>query len=152
MNRHLLIALSAGAILALHGCNRPEGAAETAHDVAEAQEEGAKDIAAAKKNASETYAESAADLNEGRAPTLQAEAKAAYEVEVAEIESALRVARERCEGNAPQEKNDCLDRAKADYESKIAAAKARRDGMQEDAEALKEASEPRVGTGNLLAA
>lgn len=152
MNRELRAVLLLGGLVALAACNRPESAADVTADVAEAQEEGAQEIAAAKKSARETYAKSAQKLSEGRAPALKAEARAAYEVEIAEIESAQRVARERCDGSsAPQEKNDCLDRAHAEYDSRMSAAKARRDGMQQDAEALEEA-EPRVGTGNLLAA
>lgn len=151
MKNALIVTLALAGSLSLAACNRQDSAQTELDGVATATAEGQKDLADAQAEATADVADARRDeaktqidamdpstspedaqkaLAEGAAASQTADAGAIYKIDETQIESAYRVQKERCETYAAKEKNDCLDRAKSDYEQQLKVAKAKRDASE----------------------
>jgi hypothetical protein len=93
------------------GCNRMESPAKTQSDVAAARQDAAEKVA------------KAIDKAEGRVANAHAdEAKASYDVVVAQLEGERDVVLQACESKPGEEQRKCKDQARADFESAKAGA------------------------------
>lgn len=144
------------AIALLQGCNQEaETAAKVQADIAKAEADGQKKIidaqakldqvvaqnnktlvgvrADAQKDAADKPAAPAeaadADIVKARSEAEIKVADAQYEVDKAKAAAARQVAEARCEALALDAKNDCMSRAKTDYASATATAKAKNDAV-----------------------
>lgn len=137
----------------LQGCNQQtDNAAKVQADIAKAEADGQKQIidaqakldqvvaqnnktlvgvrADAQKDAADKPAEAAdADIVKARSEAEIKVADAQYEVDKAKAAAARQVAEARCEALALDAKNDCMSRAKTDYASATATAKAKNDAV-----------------------
>lgn len=127
--RKLLVPLLYAGLLGLmlSGCNRPESAAETRADVAEAQTEGRKDVAEERKEAADSTMGARQDVMDAQRDVNQAEvelnrelAEGNREITFAQAQAAHSVAIEKCEALTGEMRDACkkeadeaLDRAKA---------------------------------------
>ena len=121
--KHVKSCLSGLAVLLLvSGCNRTESPAEVREDVAEAQREGAEQVAEAR-----------ADLARDRADTGQAfdesTAENRYELQVTKADADRKVALEQCEALSGSPQEACKELAEEKYELRKAEAEREREEM-----------------------
>ena len=115
MKSNLALVVASGLLLGLLGaCNRAESPAEVQHDVAEARQDAAADVADAARMPTKT--------STIRPPRLL---KSGRDVTVAVAEGDHKVAIEKCEALSGDAQKACKDQADAAYQTAKANAEAR---------------------------
>lgn len=128
VQRKLLIPLFTAGLfgLMLSGCDRPESAADTRADVAEAQSDGREDVADAREDAAESRTDARKDVMDAQQDVNQAavelsreSADGNREVAFAQAQAAHGVAIEKCDASTgdmrdacKKEADEALERAK----------------------------------------
>jgi hypothetical protein len=119
----LLALLCVGGAFGLAGCNRQEDPADTAKDMSEARQEGTENVTEAAQDAAQNRAEGA---------SVKEATTDAYRVEAEKIRADYEVAKERCDGVAEADKEQCRKDAQNAHDAAMKALEARRDSMLGD--------------------
>jgi hypothetical protein len=124
MQKHLISAVGILTLALLGGCDKAKSPQTVANDVSADQQKAVKDVADAKKEASQEMSTAQAKVDEKAKDLNNVAAQAAYNVAVAKADGNHKIALDKCAAVGGDAQSKCKDQADADYEAAKADAKA----------------------------
>jgi hypothetical protein len=124
MQKHLISAVGILILALLGGCDKAKSPQTVANDVSADQQKAVKDVADAKKEASQEMSTAQAKVDEKAKDLNNVAAQAAYNVTVAKADGNHKIALDKCAAVGGDAQAKCKDQADADYEAAKADAKA----------------------------
>lgn len=124
MNRLMGSSMVLLGVLLAAGCGKAPTTAQNQVDIAKAQREGAKDVAAAQQQADERMATANQDVSTAEREAAKTSAGETRNMTVAEAKAANEVALERCEAQTGDARADCRHVADTELDARKARAEA----------------------------
>jgi len=124
MNKYQLAGLGILAFALLGGCNNAKSPDTVANDVSTAEQKSTNEVADAQKDAAKDIAAASEKVDDKSKDLNNVEAKGAYEVAMAKADGDHKVTLQQCDALSGDAQSKCKSQADADYAAAKANAKA----------------------------
>jgi hypothetical protein len=128
--KHPGLVAAAGAIMCLVGCQKKPPPVATAADVEAAQREAQHEVEQAQIEARKDVKSETKIMGADSKDVARAKVTGAFDVAMARADGDRKVANQKCMTLEPAAQPPCKDKAEADYQTAVAAAKAKRTAQQ----------------------